>query len=85
MWVSSALPAGASDLAVHREICGAAALYFERFSPQELAERVVEVAHSPRLAAQLSKAGIERSTAFSWKSHVDRIVALAKSLISKSG
>lgn len=45
--MSSALPVVASDLPVHREICGAAALYFERFSPQELAERVAEVALSP--------------------------------------
>ena len=81
--MSSALPVVASDLPVHREICGPAALYFDRFSPSELAERVVEVAQSPGLASQLSQAGIERSTAFSWKNHVDRIVALAESLISR--
>jgi glycosyltransferase involved in cell wall biosynthesis len=81
--MSSALPVVASDLPVHREICGPAALYFQRFSPQELAERVIEIALSPQLAARLSKAGVERSTAFSWKSHVDRIVTLAKSLISR--
>ena len=79
--MSSALPVVASDLPVHREICGAAALYFDRFSPSELAARVVEVALSAKLAAQLSQAGVERSNAFSWKEHVERIVALAESLI----
>ncbi len=80
----SALPVVASDLPVHREICGAAALYFNRFSSSELAARVVEIALSSELAAQLSQSGIERSTAFSWKDHVERIVTLAESLISRS-
>jgi glycosyltransferase involved in cell wall biosynthesis len=79
--MSVPLPVVASDLPVHREVCGSAALYFERFSPQQLAERVVEIAKSPQLAMQLSKAGVERSTLFSWKNHVERIVALAKVLI----
>jgi glycosyltransferase involved in cell wall biosynthesis len=82
--MSSALPVVASDLPVHREICGPAGLYFERFSPQELAERVAEVALSAEKAEQLSQAGVERSTAFSWKDHADRIVTLAGTLISSS-
>lgn len=79
--MASAVPVAASDLPVHREVCGAAALYFDRFSPQQLAERVVEIAQSPQLAAQLSKVGVERSTVFSWRNHVERIVELAKGLI----
>jgi glycosyltransferase involved in cell wall biosynthesis len=82
--MSSGLPVVASDLPVHKEVCGSAALYFERFSPQQLADCVVEIAQSPQLAAQLSKAGVERSTAFSWEHHVGRIVALAKSLGSQN-
>jgi glycosyltransferase involved in cell wall biosynthesis len=82
--MSSALPVVASDLLVHREICGGAALYFERFSPQELAERVAEVAQSADLTQKLSQAGLDRSKAFSWKSHVDRIVTLSESLVSRS-
>jgi len=81
--MSSALPVVASDLPVHREICGEAALYFDRFSPQELAERVAEVALAADLTKKLSRAGLERSTAFSWKNHMDRIVTLAESLISR--
>jgi len=79
--MSAGLPIVASDLAVHREVCASAALYFKRFSPQHLAERVVEIAKSPQLAAQLSKAGVGRSTVFSWRNHVESIVALAKDLI----
>jgi hypothetical protein len=36
--MSSGLPVVASDLPVHREICGDAAIYFPRFSPDALAE-----------------------------------------------
>jgi glycosyltransferase involved in cell wall biosynthesis len=81
--MSSALPVVASDLPVHCEICGAAALYFDRFSPRELAERVAEVALSADLTQKLSQAGLDQSSAFSWKGHVDRIVTLAESLMSR--
>jgi glycosyltransferase involved in cell wall biosynthesis len=80
--MASGLPVVASDLAVHREIGGSAALYFDRFSPQGLANRVVELATSPELRSQLSQAGAERSAAFSWKLHVDRILQLANDLVS---
>ena len=79
--MSSGIPVVASDLAVHKEVCGSAALYFERFSAEQLAERVMEIARSPQLAAELSRTGIDRSTAFSWKGHVESIVALAENLI----
>jgi glycosyltransferase involved in cell wall biosynthesis len=71
----------ASSLAIHKEICGPAALFFETFSPQELADRVVAVAQSQAFRAELSRAGYERSMAFSWKNHVERIIGLAKSLM----
>jgi glycosyltransferase involved in cell wall biosynthesis len=82
--MSSGLPVVASDLPVHREICGSAAAYFHRFSPQELAERVLEVAQSPELSAQLIQAGAERSAAFSWRQHVNRIISLAGQLVTRS-
>jgi glycosyltransferase involved in cell wall biosynthesis len=80
--MSSGLPVVASDLPVHREVCGEAAVYFQRFSPEQLAERVCEVAASPVLAQKLSQKGQERSTDFSWSTHVERILALAESLLS---
>jgi hypothetical protein len=44
--MSSGLPVVASDLPVHQEICGDAGVYFERFSPQDLAQRILAVAGS---------------------------------------
>lgn len=82
--MASGLPVVASDLAVHREICGDAAIYFQRFSPQELAQRIVEIVQSSDLAAQLSRAGAGRSTAFSWSRHVEELVSIASRLASRS-
>ena len=78
--MSSGLPVVASNLAIHKEICGRAALYFDTFSAHELADRIVQIAQSSTLHAQLSLAGAARSTAFSWKVHVERILALGSEL-----
>jgi glycosyltransferase involved in cell wall biosynthesis len=74
------LPVVASDLPVHREICGDAAVYFPRFSPQVLADRVVQLEKSFALRKKLSERALERSHGFSWRAHVDQVIALAHSL-----
>jgi glycosyltransferase involved in cell wall biosynthesis len=79
--MSSGLPVVASDLPVHREICGDAALYFPRFSPESLVERVLQIQASPKLAEALSNNGLRRTRDFSWSKHVDRLVILAQELV----
>jgi glycosyltransferase involved in cell wall biosynthesis len=74
------LPIVASDLAVHREICGDAALYFPRFSPKSLAERVLQVLSSDDVQDSLRAKGSARSAAFGWRKHVHQLLALAASL-----
>jgi glycosyltransferase involved in cell wall biosynthesis len=80
--MASGLPVVASDLAVHREICEDAAIYFPRFSPDELAAKVCRVASSDALAEQLSKRGQERARAFSWDKHVDELLEVATNLLA---
>jgi glycosyltransferase involved in cell wall biosynthesis len=79
--MASGLPVAASDLPVHREVCGEAALYFPRFSPQELAEQVLRLEGSPDLRRTLVERGRTRSREFSWEEHVDQILTLANSLV----
>jgi glycosyltransferase involved in cell wall biosynthesis len=83
--MASGLPIVASDLPVHREICGSAALYFPRFSPDELAQKVLEVATSSAFSTQLADKGKQRAKCFSWSEHVAEIVALAIGLSSAPG
>ena len=64
--MSSGLPVVASDLPVHREICGDAAIYFPRFSPEGLANQVLQIQQSPEFAEKLSQNGLRRARDFSW-------------------
>ena len=52
--MASGLPVAASDLAVHREICEDAAVYFPRFSPEKLADCVAQIAGSPEISKRMS-------------------------------
>src|SRR5713226_1284136 len=79
--MSSALPVVASDLPVHREICSDAGIYFPCFSPDALAERVMQIQESPDLRAKLSRNGLRRARDFSWSKHVERLVVLAQELV----
>ncbi len=79
--MSSGLPVVASDLPVHREICGDAAMYFPRFSPQGLAERILEIQQSPELSEKLARNGLQRARDFSWNEHVERLIVLAQELV----
>lgn len=79
--MANKLPIVASDLPVHREICGSAALYFPRFSPDELAEQILRLARSTELRAELSFQGLTRVRDFSWAKHVNQLRALAAGLI----
>ncbi len=80
--MASGLPVIASDLAVHREICGDAALYFPRFSPKALAERILQVVESGKQRSLMQKAGLMRSLSFSWENHVGALLVLARRLVA---
>lgn len=76
--MASKLPIAAADLAVHREVCGGAARYFPRFSPEKLAETVAGIAGSEEVAGQLVAA--EKSAEFSWRAHVEQLLEVAKAI-----
>jgi glycosyltransferase involved in cell wall biosynthesis len=78
------VPIVASDLSVHREICGDAAVYFGRFSERELAQGVSELVASPGFCQQLKERGRRRSESFSWEQHTAEIVGLAQGLVTRT-
>lgn len=78
--MAGGLPVIASDIPVHREICGGAALYFSRFSPQELAGRVLHAAHSRDQVETMRAAGLSRSRDFSWSRHIEKLLEIMRRL-----
>ena len=79
--MASGLPIVASDLAVHREVCAEAAAYFPRFSPEALASSVAQLAASAETSRRMAALGLVRSRMFSWKTHVEKILQLARTLV----
>lgn len=75
------LPVLASDLPVHREICGEAAVYFDRFSPEQLAAELSRLASDQGTRRFMAVRGREQSLRYSWRKHVGQIIALAQKLI----
>jgi len=81
--MASGLPVIASDLPVHREICGDAALYFPRFAQEILAQRIMQVSDSGEQCAAMCEMGISRSRYFSWDKHVEQLLLLAQRMAGK--
>lgn len=82
--MASGLPVIASDLAVHQEICADAAVYFPRFSPEVLAECAAQLFASPEQSKRIAALGLERSHQFSWKTHVEKIIDLSRTLLHQT-
>ncbi len=78
------VPIVASDLPVHREVCADAALYFQRFAPQDLADQILRLEASSDLRKVLTERGRSRTREFSWEKHVEEILGLATSLTQHS-
>ena len=73
--MSMGLPVVASDIAVHREICGEVAQYFSSFSPRELVAAALR-AYSGRVNGH----GVTIPQPLSWREHLQRVVEIAGSL-----
>lgn len=69
------LPLVIADTAIHREICGDAALYFTPGSSHDLAERVRELNADPGLRALCASRGKARvKEQFTWEQHMKILI-----------
>jgi glycosyltransferase involved in cell wall biosynthesis len=81
--MASGLPVIASDLPVHREICGDAATYFPKFDANVLAQTIIRVSQDPDIMRRQSNLGRERAQQFSWDAHVEKILEVCHRLVRK--
>jgi glycosyltransferase involved in cell wall biosynthesis len=73
--MASKLPILASDIPVCREICGEAALYFNPFDAQDLADKMLRLRHDSSATA-VGRSGRKRAVHFDWNDHVRRLIEL---------
>lgn len=78
--MAAGVPVAAANLPVHREICGAAAVYFDVFNVSELTAQCVRMLTDAPLRATLIERGRARSREFSWDEHVRRLVELVNAV-----
>jgi len=60
-------PLAVSDIPVHREVAGGAAVYFDPHRPKQLAESIAGVLADPDLRRYLIACGRERVRRYSWR------------------
>ena len=81
--MASGLPIVASDIPVHREICGNAAAYFPVRDAAALAETLRGLMHDAAERQQLALRGSERVKKFLWEDHVQRLLELWRRMAGK--
>ena len=76
------VPLVVSDIPVHREICGDAALYFRLSDPEDLASKIEELNSKPSLRKQLmAKAQTRVAGQFTWESHVAKMFTIMSEIV----
>ena len=74
--MAAGLPIVASDIAVHREICGDAGVYFPVLNARALAAQLGELIRNPARRQEQAARGSRRVEQFLWEDHVDRLLGL---------
>jgi len=65
--MASGVPVVASNLDVISEICQDAAVYFDPFNPEDIAEKMLLVLNNHQVQENLRKRGLKRAKDFSWE------------------
>jgi glycosyltransferase involved in cell wall biosynthesis len=76
------VPLIVSDIPIHREICGDAALYFKLGDAKDLAAKVKDLDTNPELRATLLANGRHRVKGhYTWENHVSKLIATLREIV----
>ena len=81
--ISADLPVVATDMDVHREVCGEAGAFFSVFDPDDLAAKLNEVLSQQALYERLSSAAAREVQRFNWDDNVATLVGLVDEVARK--
>jgi glycosyltransferase involved in cell wall biosynthesis len=81
--MAAGLPIVASDIPVHREICGDAAEFFPVHDHAALAEKLAQLAQEAGARNALTERGRRRVESFVWEDHVARLLALWREMAAR--
>ncbi len=79
--MGSGVPVASSNASVMPEICGDAALYFNPFDPDEMAQVMYRVLTDDVSWKNMRRRGLERSREFSWEKTARRTLDVLRSVI----
>lgn len=79
--MASGLPVIAADTAVHREVCGDAAAYFDTFDAADCAETIRGVLDHDGRRDEMTQASLCRAEHFSWERYTNQLAGLFRELI----
>lgn len=74
------VPTAVSDIPVLREVAGEAALYFNKESKNDIAEKLKDIISDDKLRADLVRRGYERASHFSWRKCAEETLEAIKAL-----
>jgi glycosyltransferase involved in cell wall biosynthesis len=75
-------PVAVSDIAVLKEVCGDAAIYFNPRDPSDIASKLLELATDVGLRDEMRVRGLDRARQFRWDVCVRRNCDLIRDMIS---
>lgn len=81
--MAAGTPVLSSNAASLPEVCGDAALYFDPFSPEELADLMIRIAKDPDLRLQMIENGKRRVNFFSYQKSAAVILGVYRDLLNR--
>ncbi len=83
--MQSGVPLIVSDIPIHREICGDAALYFRLGDVDDLVTRIRELNDDPQCRRRLVESGRKRARKlFTWERHIAGLVTVVREIVERS-